>query len=938
MRKTIALTLLLILCATIYAQKKNILSMSLPPAAADSRPRRESDKTLSKSLPPAAADSTRHKVTGIENYLSTADNVSQDRMNKGLITSSLDALSGKAVGVSVSSGSDRMAMLSSVRVRGTTSLTGGNDPLVIIDGVYSDLTTLIGIYPADIESFSILKNAAETAPFGSRGASGVIVVNTKKGESSKFHISYDGNIGIESVYKQLDMLNRNEYVSTAKRLGLSYNDGGYDTDFLKSITRIGYVHNHHVAFSGGTEQSNYRASIGFMDHKTVIKVNEYKNFAAKLDLSQKAFDDLLTINMGVIGSSQNNHYIFDQWKLFYSAASMNPTLSDEMNAGGGWDCNTNASQINNPNALLKEKDHEKNQNFNTHISLDIDLLGKKKRIYEELHMKVFGAYSYSSIGNAQYLPTWVWAQGQAYYAEKKTEDWLGNVSINYQNQWGAHLLELTAIAEYQKSNRSGFWTTVKGFTQNTSGYDNLGTGATIPFGGTGSNYDNPSLSSFMIIAKYDINNKYTFTGSLRQDGSSMVAKKHRWGLFPSISATWDAKKECFLKNNDIISLSKLRIGYGLSGNLSSLESYNSLTLLYPTGIVPWEGSNRVTYGIVSNVNPDLKWETRSTFNVGADFGFLNNRLLVTAEYYYSKTWDMLYQYDVPVPPFPYNKWVANIGEMSNQGVEIGIGAIPIQQKDMELDININMSFQKNKLISLSGDYNGSYMTAPEITPIIGNLNGAGFHGGYNNIVYQIIGQPLGVFYLPHCTGFVENNDGSYSYGIEDIDKNGKVNIEDNGDRYIAGQAMPKIMIGSNIAFRYKSFDISLQMNGAFGHKIYNGTALTYMNMASFPDYNVMTEAPEANIKDQTATDYWLERGDYLNFDYLTLGWNVPTGRNKYISSLRLSVSINNLATITSYSGLSPMINSSAVNSTLGIDDKRTYPPYRSYSLGVSIHF
>ena len=229
------------------------------------------------------------------------------------------------------------------------------------------------------------------------------------------------------------------------------------------------------------------------------------------------------------------------------------------------------------------------------------------------------------------------------------------------------------------------------------------------------------------------------------------------------------------------------------------------------------------------------------------------------------------------------------------------------------------------------------MAASDLSAI-GGLNGAGFHGGNNNIVYQIIGQPLGVFYLPHCTGLVQNSDGTYSYGIEDIDGSGDINIEDGGDRYIAGQATPKMMLGSNVSFRYKAFDVSLQMNGAFGHKIYNGTALTYMNMGSFPDYNVMRGAPEASIYDQTATDYWLERGDYLNFDYLTVGWNVPLRKTRYVSSLRLSASVNNLATITSYSGLTPMINSSAVNSTLGIDDKRSYPPYRSYSIGVSIQF
>ena len=319
-------------------------------------------------------------------------------------------------------------------------------------------------------------------------------------------------------------------------------------------------------------------------------------------------------------------------------------------------------------------------------------------------------------------------------------------------------------------------------------------------------------------------------------------------------------------------------------------------------------------------------------------GFWHDRLIVTAEYYYSRTWDMLYDYDVPVPPFTYDKLLANLGKMSNQGFEIGASITPIQKRDMELDISMNMSFQKNKLISLSGNYEGTYLTAADVTSI-GSLNGAGFHGGNNNILYQIVGESLGVFYLPHCTGLTKNADGTYSYAIADLDGNGRVNIEDGGDRYIAGQATPKMFLGTNISFRYKDFDITMQMNGAFGHKIYNGTALTYMNMSAFPDYNVMKEAPGQNIYDQTATDFWLEKGDYLNIDYLTVGWNVPLSKKaRYISSLRLSASVNNLATITSYSGLTPLINSSVVDSTLGIDDKRSYPPYRTFSLGVSIGF
>ncbi len=855
--------------------------------------------------------------------------VGEKQMNKGLVNSAINALSGQAVGVNVvTNGQDRMAMLTSVRVRGTTSLTGGNDPLVLIDGVSSDLATLSTIYPADIESFTILKNASETSKYGSRGASGVIEVKTRRGNGSKFQIYYDGAVGFDAVYKRLRMLNASEYISAAKALGLDYVDKGYDTNFQKEIVRTGFVNSHHVAFSGGSEKSNYRASLGYVRGQTVIKNKDYNNFVAKLDISQLAFDEKLKIDFGAFGSSQQDEKIFDIQALSYSIAAMNPTLPFHK-TGNGWQMNGNASQIGPTEPLLFERNDEKNLTFNSHLQLSLQLT-------HNLQLAALGSYSYTSTENGRFAPTWVWAQGLAYRGERKTEDMLGNISLDWKYRWGINNLSATILAEYQKKKIADFWTQVKGLTNNYFGYNNLGAASDRPYGGTGSSYADPSLASFMGTLTYTLLDRYTLNLTTRADGSSMVGKDHTWGIFPSISATWDMKKESFLRNNKSISLLNFRTGYGRSGNLGGISSYLTLRQYIPVGLISYNGTPTVTMGTLRNSNPDLRWETRSTFNIGTDFGLFNNRLLLTAEYYYSKTTDMLYEYDVPVPTFAFDKLLANIGSMSNSGFELGIGVVPISKKDMELNVNVNMAWQKNKLLSLNGKLNGRDMTASDITPI-GSMNGAGFHGGYNDILYQIVGQPLGVFYLPHCKGIIDNGHGHNKYDIADLNNDNVIDLSDHGDRYIAGQATPKMTLGSNISFRYKAFDISLQMNGAFGHKIFNGTTLSFLNMSNFPDYNVLAEAPARNIVDQNVTDYWLERGDYLNFDYLTLGWNTPV-RNKYISSLRVSFSINNLATITSYSGLTPIINSYVVDNTLGIDDKRTYPPYRTYSIGVSIKF
>ena len=854
--------------------------------------------------------------SGNQNTLAGAvEKVTGERINKGLVTSSIEALSGQAAGVQVTTGGNQEAMVSAVRVRGTTSLTGGNDPLVIIDGVTSDLATLSTIYPADIESFTILKDASETAQYGSRGASGVIQVATKKGRQSQFHISFDGTVGFEDIYKHINMLNASQFRQAATQLGLDYIDKGANTNFSKTIERTGFVQNHHIAFGGGSETANYRASVGVMEHKTVIKTNNYRTYIAKLDISQQAFENRLTVDLGLFGSLQKNNYLPFQQKLLYSSNTFNPTYPDGANDDGTYSQVTDALWINNPNSLLTMKQDEDNGHFNVHLNATYSLL-------ENLKLRVFGSYSYNTVNNSHHYPTIVWSHGEAYRGNDKSEESLGNVSLDYNLKWKNSSLNLMALLEESMEKGTGFYTTVSNFSTDAFGYDKLSAGSARPWDGTDSHYTDAHMESFLLHAQYSLLDRYTITANARADASSKFGKNNRQGFFPSVSGAWVISKEEWMKHLPFINNAKLRVGYGLSGNLGGIGPYNSMQLIQPNGVVPVNGALVTTLGIIRNANPDLKWEVKRTFNVGLDLLLWNSRIALTVDHYHSKTTDMLYVYDVPVPPYTYDKLLANMGSMKNSGLEIGFGITPLRTKDMDLTINMNWSFERNKLLSLDGDYNGQHLTAPTMTGI-SSLWGPGFHGA-SDVVMQIVGQPLGVFYLPHCNGLVKDDDGSLYYDVTD-------------GKSICGQATPKAMMGSNIAFRYRQWDLTIQMNGAFGHKIYNGTKLNYMNMLSLPNYNVMQGAPEMNIQDQTISDYWLERGDYVNIDYLTIGWNVPL-RTKYVQGLRLAASVNNLATITGYSGLTPMINSSVINGTLGIDDKNVIPPYRSYTMSLSIQF
>lgn len=876
-------------------------------------------------------------ATGSQRTVSGAiKRVGREEMNAGVVTNPLQAIKGKIAGVNIAKTGGDPTASASIRVRGTTSLSGGNDPLVIIDGVFGDLSMLNAISPADIESFTVLKDASETAQYGSRGASGVIVVTTIKGKNGTKTLSYDGSFGIETVYKNLEMLDANAYRQIVADRGYANAlDMGYNTNFIEAMQQTGYTQNHRLSFGAGTESSNYRASIGVIDQKGIILDNYMRNYTAKLDASQTMFNDRVKIDFGMFASKVDKRYVNDYQKTFYSAASFNPTFPDFPNEDGTWPEDPNANETQNPLGRLTIKDVESNSYINANARITWTVI-------DGLKLSAFGSYTYNVKENSKYTPTNIKAgMGQNGIAEKydnKSGVLLGNFTANYKKAFGKHYIDILGLSELQKYTYSGFNAKAKQFGTNFFEYNNLGAGAEVKYGDVGSFLNGYSLASFMGRFNYSYADKYIATVNMRADGSSKLGANNKWGFFPSASLAWVLKEEAFLKNVDVVSNLKIRTGYGLTGNQDAISAYNSLRLMSPTGVTTINGKPVTTYGINRNENPDLKWEVKRMFDVGIDAGFFEDRLTATLDYYYSKTSDLLYNYAVPVPPFAFNTLLANLGEMENTGVEVAISGTPLKNKDMELNISANFSWQKNKLLSLSGTYMGQELNAKEFMNL-GGMNGAGFIGGNNQIIYQMVGQPLGVFYLPKCDGIIDmKGNGEYTYHILDIDGQEGIDLSDGKDRYIAGQAIPKFYLGGNVNFRYKQFDIQAQFSGAFGHKIYNGTSLSYMNMSLFPTYNVLTDAPRLNIHDQTVTDYWLERGDYLHIDYVTLGWNLNTQNLKNINSLRVTFSVNNLFTFTNYSGLSPMINSSTVSSSLGIDDKQFYPLTRTYSLGLSVNF
>lgn len=884
-------------------------------------------------------------ATGSKRTISGAvERIKKEDMNQGVVNNPLESIKGKVAGVVITQNGGDPTSRPSIRIRGTSSLSGGNDPLVIIDGVFGDMDMLNAIAPADIETFTILKDASETAQYGSRGAAGVIVVTTVKGKNGMKTLSYNGTYGISNVYKNLDMLSADQYRGLGQRLGTTVTDRGHNSNWFDEIEQLGYTQNHNLSFGAGTDDSNYRASIGLIDQQGIIKNSGMRNYTAKLDAMQNMFNDKLKIEFGMFGSLKESDNTNDYLKTFYSAASYNPTFPTVKNEDGVWDEDPMANEIHNPMGRLEIKDRETNAYVNVHGRLTYNIL-------EGLKLSAFGSYTYNVKENKRYFPKDIKASmadgGHAERIDNKQNILMGNIQLTYTKDFNEkHHFDALALVEGQKYHYTGFTAKSHAYETDYFGYNNLKAGGDVKYGDVESLENENRISSFMARVNYMYDNRYIITANLRADGSSKLGSDNKWGFFPSASAAWVINEEAFMKDVDWLSNLKLRAGYGLTGNQDAIAAYNSLALYKPTGVTSLGGSPMATYGIQRNANPDLRWEVKKTFDVGVDFGIMNGRYSLTADWYHSKTTDMLYNYSVPVPPFIYPTLLANMGEMTNTGFEVALNAGLVQTKDFEFNLGANFSWQKNKLNSLSGTYMGQDLSTSKYIALA-QMSGAGFVGN-NSVVYMMEGQPVGVYYIPRSLGLSEPDaNGHRTYIVDEtIDGEPGFNANDGGDRYIAGQAMPKYYLGLNLNFRYKRFDLTTQMNGAFGHKIFNGTSLSYMNLSQFPTYNVMNGAQDDMIFAQDITDYWLEKGNYLNIDYITVGYNFNCEKIKdYVKNVRLTFSVNNVATITGYSGLSPMLNSQTITNitdagqnTLGIDNKQFYPLSRTYSLGVSVTF
>jgi TonB-dependent starch-binding outer membrane protein SusC len=858
--------------------------------------------------------------------------IGENELNKGPIVNPLQQINGKAAGVNITQVGNEPGVNPSVRIRGITSLIGGNDPLVVVDGIQGGLGLLNQVPPSEIESIDILKDASATAIYGSRGAAGVILVTTKKGKAGQNTIEYNGVYSVETISNKLNMLHAASYRKAATDRGLTNFDQGGNTDWLEEISRPGYTQNHNLAFGGGTEKFNYRASGTAILQEGVIKNSGSQNFIGRVQATQYGFDDKLTLTYNLNLSNLKRR--FNGPGAVGGAIATRPT-NPVYNETGGYFFDNTLFAYTNPVARVNEIiDGDDENNLFGSLRADYEIIDglvasafgswrKTDRVYGGYQSRIatFDGRSNNGIGER---------------TTSRGNDRLLNLILNYRKTFDKHSLDASVIYEWQKGIYEGDRIRGTNFPN-----DNLGIGALQNAGsfaqGDVSSYKNDrTLVSFLGRMTYTFDSRYILTASFRRDGSSVFGKNNKWANFPSVSLAWRAIEESFMDNQNIFSDLKLRAGFGITGNQQGLGPLNSVLLAGNTGNTFFGGELIRNFAITQNANPDLRWETKKMYNAGLDFALFEDKIYGTIDYYTGETNDLLFDYTVPVPPFPFNSIKANVGTIRNEGIELTLNYRVIQNSDFSVTLGGNVSSLKTKVVELSGTLPNS--ETPLTTDYVG-WGGAdiiGVGGQNNDMSYLIKDQPLGTFYLFKHAGIDEAG----NQIIDDVNGNGSI---DQGrlskDRYIAGQALPKVYFGFTPTVTYKNFDVSVLVRGAYGHKIFNVRRAQLSLLNRLGQSNVLSDAVATgmqNVNEASASDFWLENGGFTRLENLTIGYRFKTSNWRVINSMRLGFTSNNLFVITKYKGIDPEIRTDGGNGA-GIDTG-IYPRTRNFALSLNVTF
>lgn len=882
--------------------------------------------------------------------------IKPDKLNKGLITNAQDMMTGKIAGVSVVSKGGAPGEGATIRIRGGSSLTAENDPLIVIDGLAMDNKGVKGlanplsmVNPNDIESFTVLKDASATAIYGSRASNGVIIITTKKGQAgARPTISYDGNVSVSTVKSTVDVMDGDQFRSFIKDIwgedSEAYSKlGNANTDWQKEIFRPAVSTDHNLTISGGLKNMPYRVSFGYTNQNGIVKTSKFERYTASVSLAPSFFQDHLKVNANLKGMIAKNRYA--DGSAVGSAVSFDPTQSvrsddpyHQYYFDGYFQWNTDASSLNddtwkrtfngnapgNPVALLEEKDDR---------AISKSLIGNLELDYKfhflpDLHAHVNGGMDLST--GKQYTDVSPYSSTNNYYGsygwEQKDKY---NLSLNAYLQYSKdftdkHRFDVMAGYEWQHFHDTsdqeywGLYPLSNNVVENRGQrYNNTSSGSATE----------SYLVSFFGRVNYTLLDRYLFTATVRQDGSSRFHKNNRWGLFPSFALGWKLKEEAFLKDVDVLSDLKLRLGYGITGQ----QNINSGD--YPYLAVYETNKDGAYYPILGEgatyrpnaYNPDLKWEKTTTYNVGLDFGFLNNRINGAVDYYYRKTTDLLNSVFVSAGTNFKNKVLSNVGSLENSGIEFSINAKPIVTTDLTWDLGFNITYNKNEITKLTtGDSENYYVAAGD------NIGG----GRDMKAMAHAVGYPASSFYV-YQQVYDENGKPIEN---EFVDRNGDGTI--NGDdRYFYKKPTADVLMGLTSRLSYKSWDFSFSLRASLNNYVYNSVEAggSDCNPTSVYSFGALNNRPLMgvanniqNLKDNTLlSDYFVQNASFMKCDNITLGYSfkklfgAPVGGRVYAA-------VQNVFTITKYKGLDPEVEK-------GLDNN-IYPRPLTTLIGLSLNF
>ena len=869
--------------------------------------------------------------------------VTAEELNKGRVTDPIQGMQGKAAGVNVSKqGGDPNAGFS-VNIRGSASITGGTGPLYVVDGVVGvDPTT---INPDDIATFNVLKDAASTSLYGTQGSNGVIIITTKGGNfnggqtSENITIEYTNFVSLDRVANRLDFLTGQEIRDYAAEINsANFQDGGANSDWLDEIYRTGVSQQHTLAFSKSDENTNLRASISANNLTGVLKGTQKDRYIARLNVAQKALDDRLTLTARLSATIENNNYVqYDggssPTNVIYQAMRRSPTDPVYNEDGTYFETDRNF-QYNNPVALIEQIQNDRDAkrllanfgalyNFNDHWSVNItSAVGRDDE--QKWYASPASAFSNQINGNA---------------SREYNNKYFSQISevVSYTNTFeDVHNLNVIGGHSWQQQSFDGFKAEARGIDPfyESVGADNLQAYSVITWGNVSSYNSRPEgLASLFSRAIYDYSKKYYFTASLRRDKSTKYGDNIEWGTFWALSSAWNIRSEDFMKDFKDVSDLKLRVGYGLTGN-ADIPNEIDQVIFAPTGpsidaetgeeIIAWNNKQD------NNANPNLQWEEVREFNIGVDFGFYKNRITGSVELYSKNTDKLVTEVAVPVPPNVAPRTFLNAGEIKNNGIELTVNGIIIDNEKLNWKSTIAASTNKQETVSLGDpnlDDNGLRKLFVSGRGLVGNNN-------YTQIILP--GYEIGSFFLPVFAGFSE--DGKFLYETE---AGGVSRDITKAARQYIGSAQPDVIIGwSNYFQIFDNWDASIALRGIFGHQIFNVTRMVFSNPADAPNLNVLQTALEGEnaeiTSDPAISTFYLEDGDFVKLDNISIGYNVPFKSENKIKNLRLYLNSNNLWMWTKYTGLDPELNFSGTE--FGRDQYDVYPRTQSITFGLNVTF